>query len=130
MGEQYVNGEISRYEMDHARQSFVSGHAADGWCLLSLLSVCLFQSYQYAMCCETRIGQIGYDGRTFFGAHLWYTMRKAQLVSIGIVFIPIYYALYVSLTRISDYKHSAEDVIGGALVGFCASFVSYLVYRR
>merc|ERR1712079_8360 len=110
---QYLNGEINRYQMDNARQSFVSGHSSDGWCLLSLLSICLFESYQYAMDCGMRnnhsnkIGHIGYDGLSFFCDNLWYKMRKIQLICIGIIFVPIYFALYVSLTRIKDYKHSA-----------------------
>merc|ERR550525_1298785 len=76
------------------------------------------------------IGNVECNGYFFFLVDIWYKLVQCPLVAMLVLLCPIYWAFYVSMTRIKDYKHTAEDVIGGALVGIACSFVSYMVYRR
>lgn len=53
-----------------------------------------------------------------------------HLPNIFIGFLPLSFALWVGITRISDYRHNPTDVIGGALVGAFFASVGWWSFGR
>merc|ERR1712228_340781 len=91
-----------------------------------------YSSYAYSMKCHMTNQRIAMysctNPHSYFLSSLWYKLAEIPLVSIGIIFIPCYFALYVSLTRIIDYKHTPADITGGALLGCFVSYLTYSMY--
>jgi len=97
-GEPDVSEATRDKRLHDARLSFVSGHAS-----LSVFSMSFSIIYlQYQM--------VGRD----------YRLTK-PLIQVGCAL----FALFTSLTRISDYKHHPGDVLGGAVVGIVSAAVTY-----
>jgi len=94
--------EIGNYEnakrLHDSRLSFVSGHAS-----LSVFSMGFSIVYLQQQ-------MVGRDFRLL-----------KPLIQVGCVL----FALFTSLSRISDYKHHAGDVAGGALLGLTMAAISY-----
>jgi len=102
-GEPDISEATRSKRLHDARLSFVSGHAS-----LSVFSMCFSVLYlQYQMV-----------GRNF--------RLMKPLIQVGCVL----FALFTSLTRISDYKHHSEDVLGGAVLGIASATVTYKFLLR
>ena len=55
-------------------------------------------------------------------------LREIPLICIFIIFVPTFIAIYVSLTRITDYRHFTADVVAGAIIGGFIGYLSYLMF--
>lgn len=125
-------GELSERDWVNATQSFVSGHASESWSLLFLMTLYFYHSYSYAMkqyATQRSVAPYSTSNpHSYFFVHLWYKLAPMPLVSILLMFIPTFGALFVALTRMIDYKHTAADITAGALIGAVTSYVSYLIY--
>lgn len=128
----YENGEISRKDLDNAQQSFISGHASESFCLLFPLTIYLYHSYSYSMKCYFMNRDIAKyqtnNPHSYFLSNIWYKLASVPLISIALIFIPTYIALYVTLTRITDYKHTGADVVAGSATGIAISYITYIIY--
>ncbi|KAF9785019.1 lipid phosphate phosphatase 1 [Thelephora terrestris] len=72
-----------------------------------------------------------FAGMTFFALYLvsrgaGYTSSK--LSRIFIVLLPLFYATWVAISRVEDYRHHVEDVVVGGIIGLVSSAVCFLVY--
>merc|ERR1712062_312353 len=130
--DEWKNGTSDQRDWNNANQSFISGHASEAWALAFLLSLYLYSSYAYSMKCHMTNQKIVIyscsNPHSYFLSSLWYKLADVPLVSIGLIYIPCYFALYVSLTRIIDYKHTPADITAGAMLGCFVSYLAYLVY--
>jgi len=89
--------------INEGRKSFPSGHSAFSFSTLAYLSLFL-------------AGKIHlYDGNYIF----W---------KLLLVLVPNLIALYIALTRISDYRHHWQDIVVGSLIGILFSILSYFYY--
>ena len=130
--QKYSNQDITQKDYDNAKQSFISGHASESWCLLLLLSLYLYHSYQYTMKCyfmNTNIEKYtNSNPHSYFLCNLWWLLKDVPLLSIGLIFMPCYIALWISLTRITDYKHTPSDIIAGSVIGGAIAYITYLIF--
>ncbi|KAJ9055032.1 hypothetical protein DSO57_1008377 [Entomophthora muscae] len=85
------------------QKSFMSGHAGASFAGFFFLSLFL----------ATQLGVFS-TRRSFFRATL--------------VMAPLAFPLWVSISRIADYRHHPHDVIAGAITGILAASVSYFLY--
>ncbi|KAJ9078593.1 hypothetical protein DSO57_1005157 [Entomophthora muscae] len=85
------------------QKSFISGHAGASFAGFFFLSLFL----------ATQLGVLS-TRRSFFRATL--------------VMAPLAFPLWVSISRITDYRHHPHDVIAGAITGILAASVSYFLY--
>ncbi|KAJ7066530.1 lipid phosphate phosphatase 1 [Mycena amicta] len=56
------------------------------------------------------------------------SLRSSRLARFCITLLPIWWAIYVGVTRIEDYRHHKEDVIVGGLMGIVCASISYLAF--
>jgi len=105
LGEHGLPHNEAQNRIHDARLSFVSGHAS-----LSVYSMCFAILYLQA-----RMGS-----RDF--------RLVKPLIQVGCVL----FAFFTCLTRVSDYKHHPEDVVGGGVLGLSIAFLShsFLASRR
>ncbi|KAL6633123.1 PAP2-domain-containing protein [Neocallimastix californiae] len=89
--------------IDEGRKSFPSGHTSFAFSSLTYTS--LFLAGKLHLC----------DGNFVF----W---------KLFIVILPNLFALYIALTRVSDYRHHWQDVLVGAIIGIIFSLISYFYY--
>ena len=129
---EWNQGQMDEHEWYNANQSFVSGHSSESWGLAFLLSLYLYSSYAYTMKCYAMNQKIAIysctNPHSYFLSNVWYTLADFPLVSIGFIFMPCYGSLYVSLTRVRDYKHTPAEIKGGGLLGCFVSYLAYLIY--
>jgi len=89
--------------INEGRKSFPSGHSSFAFASLTYTSLFI-------------AGKIHlYDGNFIF----WKLLA---------VLIPNLFALYVALTRMSDYRHHWQDIVVGSLIGIIFSVISYFYY--
>jgi membrane-associated phospholipid phosphatase len=93
----------SRFTQKDAKSSFPSGHSSN------------------AFACGTWIWQ-------FFRQ---YRQNLTEIWFILLQFVPIFIAIFIAATRITDYMHHVSDVVGGAVLGIGVAFVVFQsqVYR-
>jgi len=91
------------YMINEGRKSFPSGHTSFAFSSLTYLSLFLAGKLRL------------YDGNFVF----WKLLA---------VIIPNLFALYIALTRISDYRHHWQDVLVGGIIGIAFSLISYFYY--
>merc|ERR1711991_1056962 len=65
---------------------------------------------------------------SYFLCNLWWILKDIPLISIGLIFMPCYIALWISLTRITDYKHTPSDIIAGSVIGGFVAYITYLIF--
>jgi len=109
-----------------AYQSFVSGHTSLSFAGLLFLAQFLFQ--QLSPLSPLHIAHsIAVDRK-----RLSQLSRINNLPSLFVPFLPIALAAWIGLTRIRDYWHFCEDVLGGAMVGtfFAVSIFNYCYLER
>jgi len=129
----YNSYDADSSEMFNARLSFPSGHASLSMCTLSLLSMMLYQSWQFTQNMHFNrspaADMMGWDNpHSFYLSPLWWLLRDAPLLGILLVASPTFLALYCGCSRIIDYKHFAADVLAGFLVGVAVAYVSQLAF--
>ena len=132
--QQYQNHTIDKHQFNESKLSFPSGHSAYSMCLLSLMTVMFYQSWSYVQTIYynqlSKTNLASDNPHCYYLSSLWYLLRKIPLLSILILFIPTYLAIYIALTRITDYKHFAIDIVTGMLIGIVCAYISYLTYRN
>merc|ERR1719229_1533071 len=64
----------------------------------------------------------------YYLSGLWWALREVPLLSVLLIGVPTYIAVWNGLTRIRDYKHFAADVVGGWCVGGFIALCSYLIF--
>lgn len=116
-----------------ARLSFPSGHASLSMTTMSLMSMVLYQSWQFTQNMHFQqiptADKMGWDNpHSFCLCSLWWSLRDAPLIGILLVSSPTFLALYCGCTRITDYKHFAADILGGFLIGVAVAYVSHLAF--
>ena len=131
--ERYKLDQVDKQDMVDARLSFPSGHAGYSWSQLFLLTIMFYNSWKYTQemyytQTQIPIGMKTDNPHSYYLCGFWWLLRDIPLLSIILVFVPTYLAIYCSLTRITDYKHFAADIVGGALIGGCIAYISYLVF--
>ncbi|KAF9644655.1 lipid phosphate phosphatase 1 [Thelephora ganbajun] len=72
-----------------------------------------------------------FAGMTFFVLYLvsqsaGYTSSK--LCRLFIITLPLFYATWVAITRVEDYRHHVGDVVVGGIIGLVSSAVCFLTY--
>jgi len=72
-----------------------------------------------------------FAGMTFFALYLVsqsarYTSSK--LSRLFIITLPFFYATWVAISRVEDYRHHMEDVVVGGVIGFISSAICFLTY--
>eukprot|EP01084_Bolivina_argentea_P295407 508578_1 len=124
----------NKQQLNNVRKSFISGHAAISMSMMSLLTMMFYESYKY-MEKQHKYGiYVMYDAMTTSNPHsyylcgLWHFLKDIPLLLMGILFVPMYFALYIGLTRVIDYKHFETDVVGGFVFGIGCALISYLIY--
>jgi len=68
---------------------------------------------------------------TFFALYLvsqsaGYTSSK--LSRLFIITLPLFYATWVAISRVEDYRHHLEDVVVGGVIGLVSAAVCFLTY--
>ena len=110
-GEWGPGPDASASDIREAYQSFVSGHTSLSFAGLLFLAHFLFQ--QLSPLSPLHIAHsITVDRR-----RLSQLSRINNLPSLFIPFLPVALAMWIGLTRIVDYYHFCEDVLGGAVLG-------------
>ncbi|KAF7308881.1 Lipid phosphate phosphatase 1 [Mycena kentingensis (nom. inval.)] len=56
------------------------------------------------------------------------SLRSSRLARFCVTLLPIWWAVYVGVTRVEDYRHHKEDVIVGGLMGIVCATISYLAF--
>jgi len=93
----------NKFVINEGRKSFPSGHTSFAFSSLTFTSLFLAGKLHL------------YDGNYIF----W---------KLLVVIVPNLLAMYIALTRISDYRHHWEDVLVGAIIGIAFSLISYFYY--
>ncbi|KAF7308451.1 Lipid phosphate phosphatase 1 [Mycena chlorophos] len=95
------------------RKSFPSGHSSAAFSGMTFLA--LWLAGQTAAWC--------------FAAQLpSASLRSSRLARFCLPLLPIWWAIYVAVTRVEDYRHHKEDVIVGGLIGIVCASVTYLAF--
>jgi len=55
---------------------------------------------------------------------------SSKLSRLFIIILPLFYATWVAISRVEDYRHHIEDVIVGGIIGLVSSAVCFLTYWR
>ena len=118
--------EATEADVREAYQSFVSGHTSLSFAGLLFLAQFLFQ--QLSPLSPLHIAHsIAVDRK-----RLSQLSRINNLPSLFVPFLPVGLAAWIGLTRIRDYWHFCEDVLGGGLVGtfFAVCIFNYCYLER
>eukprot|EP00457_Paulinella_chromatophora_P003861 gb/GEZN01003869.1/.p1 GENE.gb/GEZN01003869.1/~~gb/GEZN01003869.1/.p1 ORF type:complete len:285 (+),score=33.36 gb/GEZN01003869.1/:74-856(+) len=106
--EPWMKGDISKCSavVEDCFKSFPSGHASTAF--MGLVWLALFLNFALA------------------GLHNnspWIPIAQKFIV-IGLVFE----AYYIAMTRVVDYHHNTQDVVGGAVLGTSSAFMAFFFY--
>jgi diacylglycerol diphosphate phosphatase/phosphatidate phosphatase len=100
----------SRKDIQEGMKAFPSGHAAASFA--AFLFVSLYICGKTKICCRPDV-----------------TPRLPTIAVSVLIFAPLALALYISATRITDFRHSPSDVAFGAFLGIVSTMFAYhLVY--
>ncbi|KAJ7334259.1 lipid phosphate phosphatase 1 [Mycena albidolilacea] len=95
------------------RRSFPSGHSSAAFAGMTFLSFWL--AGQTAAWC-------------FHAPLPVASLRSSRLVRFCLTLFPLWWAIFVAVTRLEDYRHHKEDVITGAIIGALCSAICYLAF--
>lgn len=101
-------------DVDEASLSFPSGHAAMSFAGMTYATLALAAVARVIAHTRKRgDGSHSRGGREVFprGVSPW----------LAAACLPLSYAVYVSCTRVTDYKHRPEDVLAGAVIGVASA---------
>ncbi|KAI9454430.1 lipid phosphate phosphatase 1 [Russula earlei] len=94
------------------RKSFPSGHASSAF--VGMIFVTLFLAGKTAALC--------------FGINPRLSVIRSRFARLGLVLSPLYFAIWVAVTRVEDNRHHREDVIVGGVIGIFSGTICYLLY--
>lgn len=92
-------------DLSEGRKSFVSGHASISFAIGIFCVLYLLERAKEAA--KRRM------------------MIISQVMYI-VLFFPIFFAVWVCITRVTDNKHEVQDVVGGACLGSLMAVIAYL----
>ncbi|KAJ7224159.1 lipid phosphate phosphatase 1 [Mycena pura] len=95
------------------RRSFPSGHSSAVFAGMTFLSFWL-AGQTAAWCFHTPLPAA--------------SLRSSRLGRFTLTLLPLWWAMFVAVTRLEDYRHHKEDVIAGGLIGFLCAVVCYLAF--
>ncbi|KAL0953861.1 hypothetical protein HGRIS_005036, partial [Hohenbuehelia grisea] len=95
------------------RQSFPSGHVSAAFAGMTILSLWL-------------AGQTGVWH--FHSTSKSSTFNASRLARLALTVLPLFWATYVAITRLQDYRHHVEDVLAGGLVGIVSAIIFYRIF--
>ncbi|KAF8892237.1 lipid phosphate phosphatase 1 [Infundibulicybe gibba] len=95
------------------RQSFPSGHSSTAFSGMTFLSLWL-------------------AGRTAAWCFSQPTptcdVTHSRMLRFLLTLIPLFWATFVAVTRIEDYRHHTEDVVVGSIIGILSATICYLIF--
>ncbi|KAH9975967.1 lipid phosphate phosphatase 1 [Lactifluus volemus] len=109
--ERICTGDVS--DILDGRKSFPSGHSSTAFVGMTFLS--LFLAGKTAGLC-------------FAVSSSPVSFLRSRLTRLCLVLAPLFFASWVAITRIEDYRHHKEDVIVGGLIGIFSGTICYLHY--
>merc|ERR1712087_1064351 len=112
--------------------SFPSGHSAISFSMLFLLTLNLYSSMQYVQekFKNRKPVRLSIDIiHSYFFIQIWWSLRYYLLLSVLLVFLPTFLAMYIACTRLTDYWHDYADVLAGSLLGIGGAILSFIVYK-
>ncbi|KAJ6515044.1 lipid phosphate phosphatase 1 [Mycena vitilis] len=56
------------------------------------------------------------------------SFRSSRLGRFSLTLLPVWWSVYVAVTRLEDYRHHKEDVIAGGLIGVLCGALCYLAF--
>ncbi|KAK7025212.1 lipid phosphate phosphatase 1 [Favolaschia claudopus] len=95
------------------RRSFPSGHSSAVFAGMTFLSLWL-AGQTAAWCFQTPLPVA--------------SLRSSRLLRFVLSLLPLCWATFVAITRLEDYRHHKEDVIGGAVLGAVCSTICYVAF--
>ncbi|KAF7309903.1 Lipid phosphate phosphatase 1 [Mycena indigotica] len=95
------------------RRSFPSGHSSAAFAGMTFLAFWL-AGQTAAWCFQAQLPAA--------------SLRSSRLARFCFTLLPIWWAIYVGVTRVEDYRHHKEDVIVGGLMGIICASISYLAF--
>ncbi|ETO22091.1 hypothetical protein RFI_15112 [Reticulomyxa filosa] len=124
----------------NARLSFPSGHTTFAFVSMFLLFLFLFRCILFVQHQAVGMEDDEFEHFTkewycwdnlycFFLLPLWIKLRHNIVLSAVLSLLPVAYACFVGVTRITDYWHHYEDVTAGAIVGMSCAYFSYFIHR-
>ncbi|KAI0629382.1 lipid phosphate phosphatase 1 [Trametes polyzona] len=54
--------------------------------------------------------------------------HRSKIARLSLSLAPLFYATWVAISRVEDYRHHKEDVIVGSLIGTACATICYLIY--
>ncbi|KAJ7180753.1 lipid phosphate phosphatase 1 [Mycena filopes] len=95
------------------RRSFPSGHSSAAFAGMTFLSFWL--AGQTAAWC-------------FHAPVPASSLRSSRLGRFTLTLLPLWWAIFVGVSRLEDYRHHKEDVIAGAVIGVVCASICYLAF--
>ncbi|KAJ6453637.1 lipid phosphate phosphatase 1 [Mycena vulgaris] len=95
------------------RRSFPSGHSSAAFAGMTFLSFWL-AGQTAAWCFQAPVPAA--------------SLRSSRLGRFSLTLLPFWWAMFVAVTRLEDYRHHKEDVITGGIIGFLCAAISYLAF--
>ncbi|KAJ7255503.1 lipid phosphate phosphatase 1 [Mycena haematopus] len=93
------------------RKSFPSGHSSAAFAGMTFLSFWL-AGQTAAWCFQAPLPIV--------------SLLSSRLLRFSLTLLPLWWAMFVAVTRLEDYKHHKEDVITGGIIGALCSAICYL----
>ncbi|KAJ7782011.1 lipid phosphate phosphatase 1 [Mycena maculata] len=95
------------------RRSFPSGHSSAAFAGMTFLSFWL-AGQTAAWCFHAPLPAASF--------------RSSRLGRFSLALVPLWWATFVAVTRLEDYRHHKEDVIAGGIIGVVCASISYLAF--
>mmetsp|Transcript_12849 Transcript_12849/g.19931 ORF Transcript_12849/g.19931 Transcript_12849/m.19931 type:complete len:376 (+) Transcript_12849:2255-3382(+) len=107
-------------EVMDAHHSFPSGHSALAFCTMTMLTL-LWMGKVGPQRLGNTLGE-GENRRMMPTTMLW------KKVGCLLALLPMGFAVYISASRIHDYKHHPADVLAGMLIGYASATFAHSLY--
>ncbi|KAF8216613.1 lipid phosphate phosphatase 1 [Mycena galopus ATCC 62051] len=95
------------------RRSFPSGHSSAAFAGMTFLSFWI-AGQTAAWCFQAPLPVA--------------SLRSSRLLRFSLTLLPLWWAIFVAVTRLEDYRHHKEDVIAGGIIGALCSAICYLAF--
>ncbi|KDQ61536.1 hypothetical protein JAAARDRAFT_123095 [Jaapia argillacea MUCL 33604] len=95
------------------RKSFPSGHSSTAFAGMTFLALFL-AGQTAAWCFSAPIPQSSWLG--------------SRLSRFAVTLAPLFWATWVAISRLEDYRHHKEDIIVGSLIGIMSSCICFHIY--
>ncbi|KAJ7043712.1 lipid phosphate phosphatase 1 [Mycena alexandri] len=100
-------------DVEDGRRSFPSGHSSAAFAGMTFLSFWL-AGQTAAWCFHAPVPAA--------------SLRSSRLGRFTLTLLPLWWAIFVGVTRLEDYRHHKEDVIAGAVIGVVCAAICYLAF--